>query len=58
VSAIDIMAHKLDQALQARGVLLVSRADCVEILREVIDHASEVAERAGDRRQPEPAQPQ
>jgi hypothetical protein len=44
MTAIDIMAHKLDQELQERGVLLVSRADCVEIIRSVIDHASQIAD--------------
>lgn len=46
MTAIDIMADKLDQELQARGVFGIGRADCVEIIRSVIDHASEVAEKA------------
>jgi hypothetical protein len=56
MSAIDIMAEKLDQELQERGVLLVSRADCIEIIRSVIDHASEVA-KAAKRTQPEMGTP-
>ena len=50
MTAIDIMAHKLDQELQDRGVLLVSRADCVEIIRSVIDHASELSHKMADRK--------
>lgn len=53
MTAIDIMAEKLDQELQERGVLLVARTDCVEIIRSVIDHASEVAKATTRQREPE-----
>jgi hypothetical protein len=46
MTAITIMADKLDRELQERGIFGVGRDDCLRIVRDMIDHASEVAEQA------------
>lgn len=52
MTAIAIMAEKLDQELQDRGIFGVGHADCLRIVRNMIDHASEVAEESCERQQP------
>jgi hypothetical protein len=46
MTVITIMAEKLDRELKARGIFGVCRAECVEIIGDVIAHAANVAERA------------
>jgi hypothetical protein len=48
MTAIALMADKLNQELQDRGIFSIGRNDCVEIVRNVIDHASEVEKQVKD----------
>lgn len=50
MTAIAIMADRLDRELKSRGVFDVSRAECVEIVVAVLAHAANVA--AQSRRPP------
>jgi hypothetical protein len=47
MTAIALMAEKLRQELQARDVEM-SLLACIQIIRTVIDHASEVAKQVKD----------
>jgi hypothetical protein len=42
MSAVTIMAALLDEELQALGIFSLSRNDCAEILRRVIDRTAEI----------------
>lgn len=57
MTTIDIMAERLLLELARRGFGVPHIDECTEILRNVIDHASEVAEKTTEHRKPETTAP-